>query len=502
MKRQARDILAGLMLVVVLGGLGACKRRGEAAHASLAEAGYQFTAVDWFRASRGDDVAAMKKFVAGGFAVGTRDGSGDSALHAAAGAGAQQAADFLLRKGLAIDLRGADDRTPLMVAAAADQTRMVRWLLRQGAAPRLKDKDGYTPLMLAVREDHPGPVGELAMHTREDLDAALLAAALEGKSGVIDVLTKFGASVYARMDDGRTPLMLAAQNGHAKAVELLLELGSSRFTTNSDGRSAADLATREGHPEIAALILKKPVAAELSLEAPGTIAAAMDAYVEAAAADVPDTGGPAGNQGGGKESRANVRETPVSLEGRTLGVSGGTAGGGSNKTTGSPPAAGASAGAPLVMRHYREREIPVSVRTVQNDTATLVIAGTTPAEVKVRAGDTLPGSSLVVVKVLRRMNSGKADLGKPTEVSVVGIRDTASGATRELIAGVPSSAHDPVALVEDPGTGKRYTATTGQHFRGADGVEYVVNDVRPNQIIIGEVATGKVRTIPLSGPRG
>ena len=112
---------------------------------------------------------------------------------------------------------------------------MVRWLLRQGADPRLKDKEGFTPLMLAVREGKSGSVGELASYNREDLDPALLLAALVGRADVIDALTNFGASVYARMEDGRTPLMIAAENGHVDAVKLLLDIGASRFTTDPEG---------------------------------------------------------------------------------------------------------------------------------------------------------------------------------------------------------------------------------------------------------------------------
>ena len=95
--------------------------------------------------------------------------------------------------------------------------------------------------MLAVREGSSGAVVELAPYDREDLDPALLLAALVGKEQVIDALTNYGASVYARMDDGRTPLMIAAQNGHEEAVKLLLEIGSSRYTKDPEGRTAAGI---------------------------------------------------------------------------------------------------------------------------------------------------------------------------------------------------------------------------------------------------------------------
>ena len=490
MNWHARTLPAAALCVMAMAGMVSCKKRVEAVKADLRDAGYQLTTEDWFRASRENNVAVLKKFVAGGFAVDTRDVSGDSALHGAAQAGAEKAADYLLGHGLSVDLRGADERTPLMAAVLAKQTQMVRWLLRQHAAPRLKDKDGYTALMLGVRDGCAGPLGELAIHTREDLDGALLAAALQGQTEVIDVLTKYGASVYARMDDGRTPLMLAAQNGHAKTVELLLDLGSGRYTTDPDGHTAADLATQEGHPEIAELILKKPIVGDLMLESPGEIATKMDADVERAAESGP--GILPGIHGGGQDARATVREAPATLAGKTLGAPAAAAAAGSSSPI----------GAPLVMRAYREREMPLEVKSVQNDTATLRIAGTKPAEVKVRAGEAIPGSRLLIVKVQRRMRSGKANLGKPTEVSVVEIKDRVTGETRELISGVVSSAHDPLALVEDVNTGKRYTAAPGQHFRGSDGVEYVINDVRPNQLVIAEVATGTVHTLPLRGPRG
>jgi ankyrin repeat protein len=485
-------------LVLIAGSLitfPSCKRRAEAVKSDLSEAGYHLTSEDWFRASRGNDVAALKKFDSAGYATDTRNLEGDSALHAAAAGGAQGSADFLLNHKLAIDVRGASERTPLMAAVLADQTDTVRWLLRQGADPNLKDKEGFKPLMLAVREGKAGSVGELAAYDREDLDPALLLAALVGRVDVIDALTNFGASVYARMEDGRTPLMVAAENGHQEAVTLLLDLGSGRFTTDPDGKTAADLATSAGHADIAAIISKQPLASELALDSTEEIAKSMDTLVDTAVAKSPPVGGTPKSTSAGKQA------TSVSIDGEKL----------SGPVASTPPpgkaiqAGGGDVFAmpPLVMRHYREKEIPVSIQSVQGETATLSIsAGVTRRQMKVKAGDTIPGTNLVVVRMQRRMEDSKVNLGKPSEISVVEVRDGSSGKTREWISGFPAEAHDPIALVEDAGTGKRYIASPGQHFSGADGAEYLISDVRPNQMVIKDIASGAVRTIPLRGPRG
>ncbi len=50
--------------------------------------------------------------------------------------------------------------------------------------------------------------------------------------------------------------------------------------------------------------------------------------------------------------------------------------------------------------------------------------------------------------------------------------------------------------------GARYTARPGQKFKSADGGEFVVTDVRPNQIVIESLTDGSVVTVPLVGPRG
>lgn len=484
---------SGAAVAISLAASTSCRKPGDAVKTDLGEAGYQLTTADWFRASRANDAAALKKFIAGGFAVATPNETGDSALHAAAYAGAQESADFLMDRGLSVDLRGALDRTPLMAAVMGNQTAMVRWLLRQGADPRAKDKEGFGPLMLAVREGKSGAVEELAPYDRENLDPAILLAALVGQTEVIDTLTNYGASVYARMEDGRTPLMIAAENGHAESVKLLLDIGSGRLSADAAGHTAADLAITAGHPEIAALISRDPLPTELGLESPAEIAKSMDAFVDAAAPVSPDRKNPADDSS--SASQPNQKPSPsIPIQGEVLSATVADDASSTGNTTLRLP--------PLIMRHYREREVPLQVRSVEGETAIFTIKGASSREVKVHPGETVPGSRLVVLRVQRRMEDSKVSLGKPLEVSVVEVRDTATGTTREWISGVPSSAHDPVALIEDAATSRRYTASPGQRFKTADGAELIVSDVRPNQLVIEDAATGAVQTIPLRGPRG
>lgn len=154
------------------------------------------------------------------------------------------------------------------------------------------------------------------------------------------------------------------------------------------------------------------------------------------------------------------------------------------------------------MRQYRERELPLRIRGVDGESAAIEIIGTSRRELRVKPGETIPDSRLVVTSVRQRVESSKLNLGRPTEVSVVEVRDTTSGETREWITGLPAAAHDPVALIEDTATGKRYLATPGRSFKSADGTGYIVSDVRPNQIVIENTATGATRTLPLRGTRG
>jgi ankyrin repeat protein len=472
-------LLTGAALLASSG----CKNRQESAKQDLKESGYDMTPEAFFRAAESDDVTAMERLVAGGIAVDTRNSAGDTALHAAAAAGMKKSADFLLDHKIPVDVTGAEERTPLMVAVMKGTPSMVRYLLSQKADPLRKDPKGYKPLMLAVKEDRSDMIAELAPYDRDNLDTALLLASLEGKSDMIDKLTAYGASIYARTDDGRTPLMLAAQNGNIEAVEMLVGLGANRFSMDEQGRVAADMAREAGHEELAMRLAEEPGKEEFGIEEPADLGAEMLAQVEAHS--------PASGQGKGHPSTSAGKSAPPPLlDGVVLESSAGEAG------AYGPEAAST---APLKMRAYRQKELPLRVESVHGDVATVRMAGGGVKEVS--KGAAIPGSKLTVVRLERKLKELKDSSAGASEVSVVEVRDPASGRSRELVSGIASTAHDPVALVEDA-AGHRYVARAGQKFQGADGAEYTVIDVRPNQMVIENHTKGEVITVPLRGPRG
>lgn len=537
------DFIRVVICLGILFGLAGCRKKSESTAQEVQEAGYEMTAAGWFSAIADSDVAVMKKMVKGGFDEKVLDAEGNGALHAAVVAGSEGVGEYLLNRGFSVDQSGAGGRTPLMAAVLEDRPEMVKWLLRQGADPTIKDVDGFSPLMLAVTQGKSESVEELAPFNREDLDSALLLGALVGEAEVIDVLTNYGASVYSRMEDGRTSLMLAAENGHREAVALLMDIGASRFATTDDGSTAQSLAVAAGHGEIAEMIATGFTGDVLALESDEEVVAAMDDYLAEldpfAGEEMPsDVIGldPAGGDGSGSapegaltgEVQGGGQDKPVtSLDGALIsnpntarkadlpdeiadGISGqtGTPRVQENEVAGDTPVESPvvvearSQEPPLVMRVYRQRELPVEVKEVSGGLATLNLAGAEPQQVQVGEGDKIPGSNLMVVRVFTRMEQGKLNNSMPMEVGIVEVEDTGSGQKREWIAGRSASAHDPVALVEDAVSGERYVAKPGQKFRSEGGREFVVSDVRPSQLVIEDTATGEVRTLRLVGPKG
>ncbi len=462
-----------LSVCLVVFTLTACRKNSKVTDQEIREAGYAMTEEGWMEAIRADEIEVVKKMAKSGFDVVAKDANGRGSLHAAAEAGSVRVADFLLSSGISVDQADQEGKTPLMLAAIAGRHEMVRWLLKQEANPMLKDHNGYMALMLAVTHHQTKVIEELAPYHREDLDSALLLASLVGGAASIDTLTNYGASVHARMEDGRTPLMLAAENGHQEAVAILIDLGASRHASTENGDTARSIAIAAGHGEIAEMLEKGVKEDAISLDDDQRIAANLTGQL-----DGPETG--ASDQSEIRMFEGARISKPAETE--------------HNKRS--------SQNTSLIMRHYSQRELPLEVKAVSGETATLEVKGKPVRSIKVRSGDAIPDSDLVVVKVSTRVEVGKLNNNQPIRIGVVEVRDKDTGQRREWHSGKPVVGHDPVAVVEDGVTGQRYLARVGQKFTSEDGREFVVGDVRPGQVVIEDVQSGEAETLFLRGPKG
>lgn len=80
-----------------------------------------------------------------------RTAHGCSALHLAAGKGAQSLVEELLEAGLLVDeLDSSNGWTPLHYAVLNKHEELASWLLDKGADPASIDKEGFTPIFSAI----------------------------------------------------------------------------------------------------------------------------------------------------------------------------------------------------------------------------------------------------------------------------------------------------------------------------------------------------------------
>ena len=86
------------------------------------------------------------------------------------------------------------------------------------------------------------------------LEQVLRDAARAGRAVQVEALARQGVALDSRDSAGRTALMLAAMNGHTRVVQKLLALGANAALLDAQGQSAAQQARRRGHPHIADLI--------------------------------------------------------------------------------------------------------------------------------------------------------------------------------------------------------------------------------------------------------
>jgi ankyrin repeat protein len=165
------------------------------------------------------DLVKVKNCIEKGASVDTQDGSGLTALHAAAAAGQKEVAEFLLGTGASVQAAsGADGLgTPLHYAAHGGSKDMAELLLSKGAPVDAGNSKGEAPLHLAAQMGH---------------------------TDVCRLLLARQANVNLRAWNRRTALHYAADGGRKEVAELLLEKGAD-IDIDAGGRGGTPLLVAE-----------------------------------------------------------------------------------------------------------------------------------------------------------------------------------------------------------------------------------------------------------------
>jgi ankyrin repeat protein len=140
-------------------------------------------------------------------------------------------------------------------AAIGDIERLGDLLDEDASRVNASSDDGFTPLHFAAFFGHPA-AAELLIERGADLEARstnrqfafdaapLHSAAAAGRRDVCEVLLDAGADVNAVQHGGYTALLDAAANKNSELVDFLLERGANRDARLDDGRGMAELAEK------------------------------------------------------------------------------------------------------------------------------------------------------------------------------------------------------------------------------------------------------------------
>ena len=149
------------------------------------------------------------------------------------------------------------------------------------------------------------------------------------------------------------------------------------------------------------------------------------------------------------------------------------------------------------LKEYSEVKLPIILRSVDGDTAQIerLDEGGGKME-KVKAGQTVRGSSLKVTKVEGRIDTDKH--GDRVDLSQVVLDDPGSKERLVLVKDLPVKTSATSATLISPDGKTTLKVKEGQTFTwpGETGTTYKVVDLREDQVIVKQIETGAMLTIP------
>ncbi|XP_063983785.1 protein TANC2 isoform X2 [Diachasmimorpha longicaudata] len=213
-----------------------------------------------------------------------REEAAQQAVVAAASQGHESVVEYLLDMAK-VNIDVSDTligETALTIASAHGSTATVSALLTRGANPTAVNSKDLSPLMLAAREGHwgtaerllqfdssssrgsvDGDVPGLLLEQKDNMGrTALMMAASEGHTNLIDLFLEKGAVLEGVDKEGLTALGWACVRGRISAVQCLLDHGADIGANDKTGRTPLDLAAFQGNPKLVQLLLERGAAIE------------------------------------------------------------------------------------------------------------------------------------------------------------------------------------------------------------------------------------------------
>jgi ankyrin repeat protein len=183
-------------------------------------------------AHRGD-VEQLRKLIAAGAKLDTRDRYGRTPLHVATFAKRREAIRFLAKAGADLAALESDRYDAVTIAAVADDEGTLRLLLSLGASAKLITSryDG-TALIAAAHLGHAGVVRQLIaagapldhvnnLHWTAVIESIVLGDGGSRHQQTLRALIDAGANLQLADRQGRTPLQLAEARGYTEMVRML-----------------------------------------------------------------------------------------------------------------------------------------------------------------------------------------------------------------------------------------------------------------------------------------
>ena len=148
------------------------------------------------------------------------------------------------------------------------------------------------------------------------------------------------------------------------------------------------------------------------------------------------------------------------------------------------------------LKQYTEVRLPVILEDVSGDTARVRRLDGAERIETVRAGQTVKGLHWKVERMVSKRDVDKN--GAPVDLSSLTLIDTETNEKTILAKNLPTRTGDTFAELASEDGGKIVKVKQGDTFHWPDesGPAFKVIDLRPDQAVVQEVATGKMWTIP------